>query len=206
MQYDYIIVGAGSGGCALASRLADSCPDATIALIEAGPHTDRNLFVNMPVGVAAVVPHKLKTNYGYLTTPQPGLGGRQGYQPRGRGFGGSSAINAMIYTRGHPLDYDEWAELGCEGWSWTEVLPYFRRTEGNQRGADAWHGDSGPLTVSDLRYQNPFSRRFVQAAIEAGYKPNSDFNGADQEGIGFYQVTQRDGRRCSVARDRKSVV
>jgi choline dehydrogenase-like flavoprotein len=150
--------------------------------------------------VAAVVPHKLKTNYGYLTTPQPGLGGRQGYQPRGRGFGGSSAINAMIYTRGHPLDYDEWAELGCEGWSWAEVLPYFRRAEGNERGADAWHGDSGPLTVSDLRYQNPFSRRFVQAAIEAGYKPNGDFNGADQEGIGFYQVTQRDGRRCSVAR------
>ena len=200
MQYDYIIVGAGSGGCVLASRLADSCPDATIALIEAGPHTDRNLLVNMPVGVAAVVPNKLKTNYGYLTTPQPGLAGRQGYQPRGRGFGGSSAINAMIYTRGHPLDYDEWAQLGCEGWSSAEVLPYFRRAEGNERGADAWHGDAGPLTVSDLRYQNPFSKRFVQAALEAGYKPNRDFNGADQEGIGFYQVTQRDGRRCSVAR------
>ena len=200
MEYDYIIVGAGSGGCALASRLADNCPDATIALIEAGPHTNRNLLVNMPVGVAAVVPNKLRTNYGYLTTPQPGLGGRRGYQPRGRGFGGSSAINAMIYTRGHPLDYDEWAQLGCDGWSWQDVLPYFRRAEGNERGADAWHGDSGPLSVSDLRYRNPFSKRFVQAAMEAGYKPNDDFNGADQEGIGFYQVTQRDGRRCSVAR------
>jgi choline dehydrogenase-like flavoprotein len=200
MQYDYIIVGAGSGGCSLASRLADSCPDATIALIEAGPHTDRNLLVNMPVGVAVVVPQKLKTNYGYLTTPQPGLDGRQGYQPRGRGFGGSSAINAMIYTRGHPLDYDEWARLGCEGWSWADVLPYFRRAEGNERGADTWHGDAGPLSVSDLRYQNPFSKRFVKAALEAGYKPNGDFNGADQEGVGFYQVTQRDGRRCSVAR------
>ncbi|OLL29487.1 GMC family oxidoreductase [Burkholderia sp. SRS-W-2-2016] len=200
MQYDYIIVGAGSGGCSLASRLADSCPDATIALIEAGPHTDRNLFVNMPVGVAAAVPFKLKTNYGFLTTPQPGLAGRQGFQPRGRGFGGSSAINAMIYTRGHPLDYDDWAALGCDGWSWDDVLPYFRRAEGNQRGADAWHGDAGPLTVSDLRFQNSFSKRFVQAALEAGYKANPDFNGADQEGVGFYQVTQRDGRRCSVAR------
>ncbi|MDH6149795.1 MULTISPECIES: GMC family oxidoreductase [Paraburkholderia] len=200
MQYDYIVVGAGSGGCTLASRLADSCPDATIALIEAGPHTGRNLLVNMPVGVAAVVPNRLKTNYGYLTTPQPGLAGRQGYLPRGRGFGGSSAINAMIYTRGHPLDYDEWARLGCDGWSWAEVLPYFRRAEDNERGADAWHGEAGPLTVSDLRFRNPFSRRFVQAALEAGYQANDDFNGADQEGIGFYQVTQRDGRRCSVAR------
>ncbi|MGE8474592.1 MAG: GMC family oxidoreductase N-terminal domain-containing protein, partial [Paraburkholderia hospita] len=103
MQYDYVIVGAGSGGCSLAGRLAEQCPDATIALIEAGPHTERNLFVNMPLGVAAVVPFRRKTNYGYLTTPQPGLGGRRGYQPRGRGFGGSSAINAMVYTRGHPL-------------------------------------------------------------------------------------------------------
>ncbi|MGF6779423.1 GMC family oxidoreductase [Paraburkholderia sp. GAS334] len=200
MQYDYIIVGAGSGGCALASRLADSCPDASIALIEAGPHTKRNLFVNMPVGVAALVPFRLKTNYGYETTPQPGLGGRCGYQPRGRGFGGSSAINAMIYTRGHPLDYDDWAQMGCDGWSWPDVLPYFRRAEGNERGADALHGADGPLTVSDLRFRNRFSERFVRAAVEAGFRQNDDFNGPDQEGVGFYQVTQRDGRRCSVAR------
>jgi choline dehydrogenase-like flavoprotein len=200
MQYDYIIVGAGSGGCSLASRLADECPDATIALLEAGPHTERNLFVNMPVGVAVVVPNKLKTNYGYETVPQPGLAGRRGYQPRGRGMGGSSAINAMVYTRGHPLDYDEWAQLGCHGWSWNDVLPYFRRVEGNGRVADAWHGADGPLTVSDLRFHNPFSERFVQAAQEAGHRLNTDFNGPDQEGIGFYQVTQRDGRRCSVAR------
>jgi choline dehydrogenase-like flavoprotein len=200
MQYDYIIVGAGSGGCSLAGRLADACPDATIALIEAGPHTDSNLFVNMPVGVAAVVPYKLRTNYGYETTPQPALAGRRGYQPRGRGFGGSSAINAMIYTRGHRLDYDEWAQLGCEGWAWPDVLPYFRRAEGNERGADALHGGDGPLTVSDLRFRNPFSERFVKAALEAGHRANADFNGEDQEGVGFYQVTQRDGRRCSVAR------
>jgi len=200
MQYDYIIVGGGSGGSSVASRLADACPDATIALIEAGPHTERNLLVNMPVGIAALVPFKLGTNYGYETVPQPGLGGRRGYQPRGRGMGGSSAINAMIYTRGHPGDYDEWAQLGATGWGWQDVLPYFRRAEGNERGADAWHGADGPLTVSDLRFRNPFSERFIQAAHAAGYPLNNDFNGATQEGVGFYQVTHRDGSRCSVAR------
>jgi len=126
MQYDYLIVGGGSGGAALAGRLAERRPHATIALIEAGPHTARNWLVNTPLGIAALVPFKLKTNYGYRTEPQPGLAGRRGYQPRGRGLGGSSAINAMIYTRGHPLDYDEWAQLGCDGWSWQDVLPYFR--------------------------------------------------------------------------------
>ena len=200
MQYDYVIVGAGSGGCSLAGRLAEQCPDATIALIEAGPHTERNLFVNMPLGVAAVVPFRRKTNYGYLTTPQPGLGGRRGYQPRGRGFGGSSAINAMVYTRGHPLDYDDWARLGCNGWAFDDVLSYFRRAEGNERGADALHGADGPLSVSNLRFQNPFSHRFVRAAVEAGFPRNDDFNGSQQEGVGFYQVTQRDGQRWSVAR------
>ncbi len=203
MQYDYVIVGAGSGGCALAGRLAQQCPDATIALIEAGPHTDRNLFVSMPLGVAALVPFRLNTNYGYLTTPQPGLGGRRGYQPRGRGFGGSSAINAMVYTRGHPLDYDDWARLGCDGWAFDDVLPYFRRAECNERnqhGSDALHGADGPLSVSDLRFQNVFSHRFVKAAVEAGFRHNDDFNGPMQEGVGFYQVTQRDGQRCSAAR------
>jgi choline dehydrogenase-like flavoprotein len=199
VQYDYVIVGAGSGGAALAARLAEYCPDATVALVEAGPHTERNLLVNMPLGVAATVPLRLATNYGYQTTPQAGLAGRRGYQPRGRGFGGSSAINAMVYTRGHPLDYDEWAQLGCTGWSWADVLPYFRRAEGNERGADALHGADGPLAVSDLRYRNPFSQRFVRAAIEAGFAPNHDFNGPLQEGVGFFQVTQREGRRCSVA-------
>ncbi|AOK28186.1 MULTISPECIES: GMC family oxidoreductase [Burkholderia] len=200
MQYDYIIVGGGSGGASLAGRLADACPDATIALIEAGGHTERNPLVNIPVGIAALVPFKLRTNYGYETVPQPGLGGRRGYQPRGRGLGGSSAINAMVYTRGHPLDYDEWAQLGCTGWGWRDVLPYFRRAEGNQRGANEWHGALGPLTVSDLRFHNPFSERFIAAAHEAGYPLNDDFNGADQEGVGYFQVTHRDGARCSVAR------
>ncbi|GAB7534886.1 GMC family oxidoreductase [Burkholderia sp. 3C] len=200
MQYDYLIVGGGSGGASLAARLADACPDATIALIEAGGSNQRNLLVNMPVGIAALVPFKIGTNYGYETEPQPGLGGRRGYQPRGRGLGGSSAINAMIYTRGHPLDYDEWAELGCTGWGWNDVLPYFRRAEGNQRGTNAWHGGDGPLTVSDLRFKNPFAQRFIDAAHAAGYPLNDDFNGPEQEGVGFYQVTHRDGARCSVAR------
>lgn len=200
MQYDYVIVGGGSGGASLAGRLAERCPEARIALVEAGPHTARNLFVNMPMGVAALVPFRTKHNYAYETVPQPGLAGRRGYQPRGRGFGGSSAINAMIYTRGHPLDYDEWAQLGCTGWSWDEVLPYFLRAEDNARGANAWHGVGGPLTVSDLRERNPVAQRFVQAAREAGFPINDDFNGEEQEGVGFYQVTQRGGERCTVAR------
>jgi choline dehydrogenase-like flavoprotein len=200
MEYDYIIVGGGSGGASLAGRLAATCPDATIALIEAGPHTERNLLVNMPMGVAALVPRRMKNNYGYETVPQPGLAGRRGYQPRGRGFGGSSAINAMIYTRGHRLDYDEWAQLGCTGWAWRDVLPYFVRAEDNSRGASALHGAGGPLGVADLRERNPVAERFVRAALEAGFRANDDFNGPEQEGVGFYQVTQRGGERCTVAR------
>ena len=200
MQYDYIIVGGGSGGASLAGRLADRCPQASIALVEAGPHTARNPFVNMPLGVAALVPFRTKNNYAYETVPQPGLAGRRGYQPRGRGFGGSSTINAMIYTRGHPLDYDEWAQLGCTGWAWRDVLPYFLRAEDNERGASAWHGAGGPLGVADLRERNPVAARFVEAAREAGFRLNDDFNGEEQEGVGFYQVTQRGGERCTAAR------
>jgi choline dehydrogenase-like flavoprotein len=200
MQYDYIIVGGGSGGASLAGRLADRCPQASIALVEAGPHTARNPFVNMPLGVAALVPFRTKNNYAYETVPQPGLAGRRGYQPRGRGFGGSSNINAMIYTRGHPLDYDEWAGLGCTGWAWRDVLPYFLRAEDNERGASAWHGAGGPLGVADLRERNPVAARFIEAAREAGFRLNDDFNGEEQEGVGFYQVTQRGGERCTVAR------
>ncbi|TDQ89947.1 GMC family oxidoreductase [Paraburkholderia silvatlantica] len=200
MPYDYIIVGGGSGGASLAGRLAERCPQASIALVEAGPHTARNPFVNMPLGVAALVPFRTKNNYAYETVPQPGLAGRRGYQPRGRGFGGSSIINAMIYTRGHPLDYDEWARLGCTGWAWRDVLPYFLRAEDNERGASAWHGAGGPLGVADLRERNPVAARFVEAAREAGFRLNDDFNGEEQEGVGFYQVTQRGGERCTVAR------
>ncbi|RZT41776.1 GMC family oxidoreductase [Cupriavidus agavae] len=199
--FDYIIVGAGSAGCALAGRLADQ-PGQTVALLETGPH-DHHPSVWTPLAIARTVPNAGPRNYGLRTVPQPGLNGRPSYQPRGRGLGGSSSINAMLYVRGHRSDYDRWAELGAEGWSYDEVLPYFRRSECNQRNAgrdDAWHGGSGPLHVSDLRTPNPFSRRFVEAAGQAGVPLNDDFNGAEQEGAGLYQTTQYNGERWNAAR------
>lgn len=199
MDYDYVIVGGGSAGCALAARLADGAPQCTVALIEAGP-PDNSLLVRVPLGLAALVPFKSRRNYGYRTTPQPGLGGREGYQPRGRGLGGSSSINAMIYTRGHPDDYNDWAHAGCTGWGWDDVLPYFRRNEHNTRGASAWHGGDGPLHVADLRTINPFSQHYVDAAREAGFPVTDDFNGPQHEGAGVYQVTQKDGERWNAAR------
>ncbi|QBC30232.1 GMC family oxidoreductase [Pandoraea sp. XY-2] len=199
MDYDYIIVGGGSAGCALAARLADGAPGSTIALIEAGP-PDNSFLVRLPLGLAALVPFRSRRNYGYRTTPQAGLAGRQGYQPRGRGLGGSSSINAMIYTRGHPDDYNAWAQAGCTGWGWDDVLPYFRRNENNERGADAWHGTGGPLNVADLRTVNPFSQHYVDAAREAGFPVSDDFNGPHYEGAGIYQVTQKDGQRWNAAR------
>ena len=129
-----------------------------------------------------MLPLRSRRNYAYETTPQAGLGGRKGYQPRGRGLGGSSLINAMIYTRGQPQDYDEWAALGCKGWGWADVLPYFKRSEDNARGADAWHGVGGPLHVSDLSYRNPAVEAFVEAAVQAGFPRNADFNGATPGG------------------------
>ncbi len=163
--FDYVIVGAGSAGCALAGRLADSGDD-TIALVEAGHH-DHHVLVRTPAALAALLPRAGARNYGYETVPQPGLNGRRGYQPRGRGLGGSSSINAMIYTRGRAADYDAWAAAGCDGWSWDDVLPYFRRAECNERLAgsddDPLHGGNGPLHVSDLRTPNPFAERFIEA-------------------------------------------
>ncbi|MFJ4292752.1 GMC family oxidoreductase [Cupriavidus sp. NPDC089707] len=200
--YDYVIVGAGSAGCALAGRLADSGDD-TIALVEAGQH-DHHVLVRTPAACAAMLPRASARNYAYETVPQPGLNGRRGYQPRGRGLGGSSSINAMIYTRGRPADYDDWAAAGCDGWSWDDVLPYFRRAECNERLAgsddDPLHGGNGPLHVSDLRTPNPFAERFIEAAQQAGYLLNGDFNGEEQEGVGWYQVTQHAGERWNAAR------
>jgi choline dehydrogenase-like flavoprotein len=147
------------------------------------------------MGIAALVPFRSRHNYAYQTVPQAQLDGRRGYVPRGRGVGGSSLINAMICTRGQPQDYDGWAALGCEGWAWRDVLPVFRRIEDNQRGADPWHGVGGPLPVSDLRSPSPLSRAFVEAAVQCGYPRNDDFNGPQQEGVGLYQVFQRNGRR-----------
>ena len=196
---DFIVIGAGPAGSAVAARLAQSSSATSVALIEAGP-AKASLLSDVPLGIAALVPLRTRRNYAYETAPQPGFGGRRGYQPRGRGLGGSSLINAMIYMRGQPQDYDSWAALGCKGWAWSDVLPYFKRSEDNTRGADALHGAGGPLHVSDLSYPNPAVEAFVAAAVEAGFARNDDFNGKSQEGVGSYQVFQRNGRRFNAAR------
>lgn len=196
--YDYVVVGAGSAGCALAARLAED-PHVTVALLEAGPH-DHHVKVRTPLGFVPLVTKRNPRNYFYFSEPQDGLNGRRSFQPRGRGLGGSSSINGMVYIRGDRSDYDDWARAGCTGWGYEDVLPYFRRSERNARLADAWHGTTGPLHVDDVQRQNPFARRFVQAAIEAGLPRNDDFNGASLEGAGFFQLTQHRGERWNAAR------
>lgn len=203
MEFDYIIAGGGSAGSVLAARLSEN-PALRVCLVEAGGQ-GRDLLVRAPALVAAMVSGRPPLhNWGFRTTPQPGLGGRRGFQPRGKALGGSSAINAMLYVRGHPADYDEWADLGAEGWDWDSVLPWFRRAEGNARGASAFHGADGPLQVADQRHPRPISRAFLQACAENQIGQTPDFNGDRQEGAGLYQVTQfhdgpRKGERCSAA-------
>lgn len=196
-ETDYLIIGAGSAGSVLAARLSED-PDVQVEVLEAGP-VDRSVLIHCPAGLALMARTR-QLNWGFETVPQPGLNGRRGYQPRGKVLGGSSSINAMIYMRGHRADYDAWAAAGNAGWSYEDVLPAFRRSEHNERGADAFHGTGGPLNVMDLRSPNPFSPRFVEAAKEAGFAANPDFNGAEQEGVGLYQVTHRNGERCSAAK------
>lgn len=203
MEFDYVIVGGGSGGAVLASRLSED-PGVQVCLVEAGGE-GRGILVRAPAATVAMLPGRPRiNNYAYQTVPQPGLDGRRGYQPRGRCLGGSSAINAMLYVRGHREDYDDWARAGCAGWSFDEVLPYFIRAEGNQRGASALHGASGPLQVAEQQTPRAITEDFVRAAQACGIPRNDDFNGPGQEGAGLYQVTQfhggaRNGERCSVA-------
>lgn len=195
-SFDFIIIGAGSAGCVLANRLSAN-PNHRVLLLEAGPR-DWHPFIHMPAGIAKLVSKK-GVNWDYYTEPEPELDGRRLWWPRGKVLGGSSSINAMCYIRGHRRDYDDWAAMGNPGWDWASLLPYFKLAENNERGADAWHGAGGPLNVADLRYTNPLSHVFVAAAEAIGQRHNPDFNGAQMEGFGFYQVTQKNGRRWSTA-------
>lgn len=203
MQYDYIIAGGGSAGSVLAARLSED-PTVTVCLLEAGGD-GKSFLINTPAMVAAMVSGRPKLhNWAFRTTPQPHLMNRRCYQPRGRALGGSSAINAMLYTRGHPSDYDTWADLGADGWDWRSVLPYFLKSEGNSRGASDLHGADGPLSVTDQASPLPATHAFIRAMQTLQLPETRDFNGPTQLGAGLYQVTQfhsgpRKGRRCSAA-------
>jgi choline dehydrogenase len=195
MEYDYIIVGSGSAGSVLANRLSAK-PEIKVLLLEAG-RSDNSFYVRMPAGIANLSGPRF--NWGYETAPQAAMKGRRMYWPRGRLIGGSSSVNAMVYMRGQPADYDHWRQLGNAGWSYDDVLPYFKKAERNERLHDRFHGADGPLNVAERPYTNPLSHAFVEAAQQAGLPFNPDFNGALQLGCGLFQVTQKNGRRWSAA-------
>ena len=195
-EFDYVIVGAGSAGCVLANRLSADGKN-SVLLLEAGPK-DTNLWIHVPLGYGKLFKEKT-VNWMYQTEPEPGLDGRSVFQPRGKVLGGSSSINGLLYIRGQHEDYDRWRQHGNDGWGYDDVLPYFRKAEDQQRGADDFHGAGGPLPVSDLGHPDPLSAAFIAAAAETGLPVNPDFNGASQEGAGFFQTTTRHGRRASAA-------
>jgi choline dehydrogenase len=195
--YDYVVIGAGSAGCVLANRLSGD-PECSVLLIEAGAR-DRHPLVQLPMLMGKLM-HSRIYNWHYETEPEAELDGRRIYWPRGKALGGSSTINGMIYVRGNRRDYDRWSQLGLPGWSYEEVLPYFRRSEGHVERRDAFHGETGPLTVCRARGKNPLFDVFIEAGRQAGYPVNDDFNGAKQEGFGRYDFTIRNGRRCSTSK------
>ena len=196
IEFDYVIVGAGSAGCVLANRLSADGKN-SVLLLEAGPK-DSNLWIHVPLGYGRLFKEKT-VNWMYQTEPEPGLDGRTVFQPRGKVLGGSSSINGLLYVRGQHEDYDRWRQHGNLGWGYDDILPYFKKAENQQRGADAFHGVGGPLPVSDLGHADPLSAAFIAAAAQSGLPVNPDFNGASQEGAGFFQTTTRRGRRASTA-------
>jgi choline dehydrogenase len=191
-MYDYVIVGAGSAGCVLAPRLSED-PETSVLLLEAGP-PDTNQNVHVPLGYLSLA--RTEVDWDYASAPEPNCNGRRVSLPRGKVLGGSSSTNAMVYIRGNHRDYDDW---GAPGWAWDDLFPYFLKAEDNERGASQWHAVGGPLAVSDQRSGNKISPAFVEAGVEAGLARNEDFNGAAQDGVGMYQVTQRGGMRASAA-------
>ena len=196
MTFDYVVVGGGTAGCVLANRLTES-GEHRVLLLEAGP-ADRYLWIHIPIGYAKTMFHP-RYNWGFHTEPEPNMGGRRLYWPRGRCLGGSSSINGLIYVRGQREDYDGWRAAGNAGWGWDDVLPFFIRMERNSRGADAWHGASGPQWCSDIGRSHPLMEAIIRAGAEMGIARNDDFNGERQEGVGYYQLFTRRGWRCSAA-------